>query len=151
MAQVSQLGESLGQRLAHVLTHCLSAGFDHVAAIGSDVPTLPAWHVSAAFDLLVDETVDVVLGPSEDGGYHLIGWKRPQPRLLLEVEMSTPRVLQETLDLAAAEGVRVALLPSWYDVDVPEDFDRVMAEVSAGSAGGRHTREFFEQGGGDEA
>ena len=145
IAQVTQLGDSLGDRLDHVLTHCLAAGFDHVSAIGSDVPTLPAWHVTKAFDLLANEAVDMVLGPSEDGGYHLIGWKRPYPQLVRPVEMSTSQVLDETLDLAKSEGVRVALLPRWYDIDEPEDLARLEAEIRAGSSPARHTSRFLER------
>ena len=144
--QVQQLGKNLGERLDHVLTHCLAAGFDHVAAIGSDVPTLPAWHVTEAFDLLTNEAVDMVLGPSEDGGYHLIAWKRPYPQLVRPVQMSTSRVLNETLDLAKSEGVRVALLPKWYDIDEPEDLERLKREIRSGSPLARHTSRFFERG-----
>ena len=143
LGRLPQIGESLGDRLDYVLTSCLRAGFDQVAAIGSDVPTLPADHVWAAFDLLDDDDVDVVLGPSEDGGYHLIGWKRSHPRLVRDVQMSTPHVLQDTLRLAEANDVRVVLLPNWYDVDVPADLERVGAELRHSAAGGHHTREFL--------
>ena len=146
ISRVTQVGETLGERLDHVLTHCLTAGFDHVAAIGSDVPTLPAWHVTKAFDLLADEAVDMVLGPSEDGGYHLIAWKRPYPRLVRPVQMSTSRVLADTLDLAKSDGVRVALLPRWYDIDKPEDLERLEAEIRSGSPLASHTSRFFERG-----
>ena len=144
--QVQQLGKSLGERLDHVLTHCLAAGFDHVSAIGSDVPTLPGWHITEAFDLLTNEEVDMVLGPSEDGGYHLIAWKRPYPRLVRPVQMSTSLVLDETLDLAKSEGVHVSLLPKWYDVDEPADLERLEAEIRSGSTHARHTARFFEDG-----
>ncbi len=113
IAQIPQRGQSLGERLDHVLTALLTTGFDHVAAVGSDVPTLPVAHVTQAFDLLANDTIDVVLGPSDDGGYHLIAWKHAHHRLVREVRMSTPRVLQDTLDLAAAEQVEVALLSGW--------------------------------------
>lgn len=145
VAQVPQQGESLGERLDNVLTTLLTAGFGQVAAVASDVPTLPVSHVTQAFERLADDTVDVVLGPSEDGGYHLIAWKRPHPRLVREVQMSTPKVLKDTLDLAAADRVRVALLPGWHDVDVPADLDRLEVEVRQGAPLHRHTRRFFER------
>ncbi len=144
-AQVLQSGATLGPRLDSVLSHCLEDGYDQVSAIGSDVPTLPLAHVVEAFDLLDDEAVDVVLGPSEDGGYHLIGWKHSYPRLVREVQMSTARVLHDTLALAESDGIRVALLPSWYDVDEPADLQRVRAELGADGPKARHTRRFFEQ------
>jgi glycosyltransferase A (GT-A) superfamily protein (DUF2064 family) len=82
-----------------------------------------------AFDLLGQ--ADIVLGPCEDGGYYLLGVKRPQPRLLGEVRMSTPTVLEDTLTLAAQEGLRVGLAPSWYDVDTVEDLRRMEADLAA--------------------
>ena len=106
------------------------------------MPTLPVDHVSAAFDLLAEKQVDMVLGPSFDGGYHLIGWKRPYPALVRDVEMSTPTVVADTLELADAAGVEVALGPCWYDVDRPEDLDHLAADRAAM---GLHTRRFFEE------
>lgn len=142
---IPQIGSSLGQRLDHVLTRCLDAGYEQVVAIGSDIPTLPAWHLERVFDLLSDSGVDVVLGPSEDGGYHMVGWKRPHGRLVRAVEMSTPDVLEKTLELAAADGVSVALAPRWYDVDRPEDLDRARRDLRADPDVGHHTRAFLER------
>ena len=136
--QVVQVGDSLGARLDHVLSSCLADGYDQVAAVGSDVPTLPSAHLAMAFDLLADPDVDVVIGPSEDGGYHLIGWKRRHASLVLGVEMSTPDVAADTLAQADAAGLRVATIPTWYDVDRPEDLDRVRADATAG-----HTFDFL--------
>ncbi len=121
-----QQGDGLGERLDVALSAVLARGFDGVVVLGSDAPTLPLAHLAAAFDLL--EQVDIVLGPCEDGGYYLIGAKRPQPRLLREVRMSTPTVLQDTLELAAQEGLAVGLAPRWYDVDTIEDLRRMKAD-----------------------
>ena len=79
-----------------------------------------------AFELL--DQADVVLGPTEDGGYYLIGMKKPHPRLLREVQMSTPDVLTDTQELAKRMGVNIALLPPWYDVDTASDLERLQAE-----------------------
>src|SRR5262249_35081740 len=102
-ALLPQTGPDLGARLDHALTHCLQGGFRQAAITDSDSPTLPAAYVAHAFERL--QTADVVLGPCEDGGYYLIGLKRPRPRLLREVRMSTPHVLRDTLALAEAEGL----------------------------------------------
>lgn len=124
-AQVLQRGDSLGRRLDSVLRACLDDGFDEVFAIGSDSPDLPAAHLDAAFDLLGQAEVDVVLGPTDDGGYYLIGWKRPWSPMVLEVEMSTPTVLADTLDVIERIGAKVTTAPAWYDVDEPADLDRL--------------------------
>ena len=114
---ICQVGETLGQRLDHVLTTCLQDGYGQAAAISSDSPTLPPTLIAQTFTKLQKADTDLVLGPSEDGGYYLIGWDKPHPRLVREVPMSTPTVLADTLALAEEDGVAVHLLASWYDVD----------------------------------
>lgn len=134
-----QTGPDLGARLDHALTACLTAGFARAVITDSDSPTLPAAHVARAFDLLGE--ADVVLGPCADGGYYLIGLTRPCPRLLREVPMSTPTVLQDTLTLARTEGLRVALLPPWYDVDTAAELAQLQTELArTPETIARHTR-----------
>ena len=82
-----------------------------------------------------------MFGPCDDGGYYLVGLTRPQPRLLREVQMSTPSVLRDTLALAEQEGLRVALLPLWYDVDTVQELGRLQLELRAAAGGiALHTR-----------
>jgi rSAM/selenodomain-associated transferase 1 len=123
-----QRGAGLGERLDHALTRYLRAGRERVVVMDSDSPTLPAEYVAQAFQALADH--DVVLGPCADGGYYLIGLTQPQPRLLREVQMSQPNVLRDTLALAEALGLRVALLPRWYDVDTAEELAQLQAELA---------------------
>jgi rSAM/selenodomain-associated transferase 1 len=141
---VPQRGDSLGERLDNVLTHCLSDGFRRAVIMDSDSPTLPADCVAQAFAEL--DHADVVLGPCDDGGYYLIGLTRPQPRLLRDVRMSTPNVLRDTLALAEQENLRVALLPAWYDVDTVQELQRLQMELqSAVNGTAHHTREMLAQ------
>ncbi|MGH1492900.1 MAG: TIGR04282 family arsenosugar biosynthesis glycosyltransferase [Acidimicrobiales bacterium] len=140
---VAQKGETLGDRLDHVMSDALASGVAMVLAINSDSPTLPASLVADAFDRLSNEHVDVVLGPAEDGGYYLIGWKRPHPRLVKEVKMSTPDVLRDTMAIAEAEGLRVELTAPWFDVDLPQDLTRVRTALDNGDHCGPATRDFF--------
>jgi rSAM/selenodomain-associated transferase 1 len=142
---VQQAGLDLGARLDNALTHYLRLGYRHVAIMDSDGPTLPATCLSAAFEALAGEA-DVVLGPCDDGGYYLIGLKRPAPRLLREVRMSTPGVLADTLAIAAEEGLRVELLPVWYDIDDVTSLARLVAELADSvTETARHTRAFLER------
>ena len=143
--QVTQIGGSLGERLASVLGGLLDRGHQQVMAIGSDVPTLPRSHIEDAFQLLDDDAVDVVLGPSEDGGYHLIGWKQPHQYLVREVEMSTPHVLDDTLALAREHGDVTDLLPTWYDIDEPADLEKLRAELDDDESKAPRSREFLQQ------
>ena len=140
-----QNGHDLGERLDHALTSCLSRGYERAVIMDSDSPTLPPAYLSEAFNALADGA-DVVLGPCDDGGYYLIGIKKPRPRLLREVQMSTPTVTADTIALAEQEGLCVNLLPIWYDVDDAASLIRLMKEVeSLKSQATVHTRRFLQQ------
>jgi hypothetical protein len=139
-----QQGPRLGERLDNALTHSLTHGFERVVITNSDSPTLPAAYLAQAFDALAQ--ADVVLGPCQDGGYYLIGLTRPQPRLLREVPMSTPTVLQDTLALAEEDGLKVALLPTWFDVDTVEELQRLAADLEVSQNGvDLHTKRFLAE------
>lgn len=125
--RILQLGERLNERLQSIFDAAFEQGCRRVAAINSDSPTLPGTFLLEAFERL--ETADVVLGPCEDGGYYLIGLKRPHPEIILPVQMSTDRVLEETLALIERQGLAVELLPPWYDVDTAEDLARLEKEL----------------------
>ncbi len=140
---VAQTGPTLGERLEGVLTGCLDKGFDQVAAMNSDSPTLPPAYLDEAFNRLDDPDTDVVFGPCEDGGYYLIGWKRPHPRLVREVQMSTDRVLADTLAIAAEEGLQVALIAPWHDIDDLADLRRIESDLLVSPHGAFHTRRFL--------
>lgn len=141
---IRQQGNDLGERLDNALNHYLSRDYTRVTIMNSDGPNLPVAFVAGAFQAL-DDGADVVLGPSDDGGYYLIGLKRPAPRLLREVRMSTPEVLADTLHLAAQENLRVALLPAWYDVDDSDSLARLRAELAEAPSGvARHTRAMLQ-------
>jgi rSAM/selenodomain-associated transferase 1 len=138
-----QQGADLGERLDYLLTAALESGACQAVVMDSDSPTLPADYLVQAFAALAGPS-DVVLGPCEDGGYYLIGMKRPQPRLLRDVQMSTPNVVRDTRALAEQLGVQVALLPTWYDVDTAAELDRLRAELQdAPPHAARHTRAFL--------
>jgi rSAM/selenodomain-associated transferase 1 len=138
-----QQGSDLGERLDHLLTAALEAGASQAVVMDSDSPTLPADYLVQAFAALAGPS-DVVLGPCEDGGYYLIGLKCPQPRLLRDVQMSTPTVVRDTLVLAEQLGLKVTLLPTWYDVDTVAELDRLRAELNvAPPHTARYTRAFF--------
>jgi rSAM/selenodomain-associated transferase 1 len=140
-----QEGSSLGVRLHNVLSRFLAAGYAQAAVMNSDGPTLPAEYLALAFSLLDDPAVDLVLGPSDDGGYYLAGLKSPCAPLFREVTMSTPTVLANTLEQARRHNLRVALLPSWYDVDTFQDIRRLSEELrTAPPEVAPHTRAYLD-------
>lgn len=143
ITQVEQHGAALGNRLDSVLSECLDRGFRSVFAIGSDSPDLPPAHLDDAFAAMDQDDVDVVLGPTEDGGYYLIGWKQRWARLVNDVEMSTPQVLDDTMAIAVELGANVHQSPRWYDIDHPDDLERLRDSV--GDQSQLRTVAFLEQ------
>jgi hypothetical protein len=114
----------LGERMARAIATHVAGG--PVVIIGSDAPTLPRAHLHQALDELM--AADVVIGPSEDGGYYLIGARVAVPELFSDVRWSTGEVLATTL---ARLGDRAhALLPAWHDVDSAEDLERLRLELT---------------------
>jgi rSAM/selenodomain-associated transferase 1 len=152
-----QRGAELGERMDHAFTdfgfEILDFGLEversqiqnaHAVIIGSDSPDLPGAYMCEAFARL-ERGADVVLGPAADGGYYLIGLRAPQPRLLREVPMSTPTVLADTLALARALGLRVELLPEWYDVDTGAELRRLAVALRLSPPDvAPHTRAFMQ-------
>ena len=121
-------GSQIGTVLDKTLTHLLQNGHDKAIGFNADGPSLPWTYLQQAFALLDDH--DVVLGPSEDGGYYLIGLNEPQPDLFSEITWSTAAVLGQTLAAAARLGLRAAQLPPWYDVDTIAELRRLQTELA---------------------
>lgn len=124
-----QEGEGLGARLTRLFARLLDEGHRGVVAVDSDSPTLPMAYVAAAARTLAQREADVVVGPSQDGGYYLIGVRAPRPDLFHGVPWSTPRTRAVTLARCRALGLSVRLLPRWFDVDTAEDLARLRAEL----------------------
>jgi rSAM/selenodomain-associated transferase 1 len=131
---VPQPGGDLGARMDRLLTDLLAAGYAGAIAVGTDTPTLPTAYLRAACAALLDETADVVLGPSEDGGYYLVGLRRPAPALFRDMPWSTAGVLAETVARARRLGLGLRLLPAWFDVDRGADLARLRAPGAAREA-----------------
>jgi uncharacterized protein len=126
-----QRGVDLGERLSNILTELLDCGHAGAIAVDSDSPTLPMTYLAEAATVLSRATCDVVLGPCEDGGYYLVGLRRPQPALFEGIPWSTDAVFAMTLDKARARGLSVHVLPHWFDVDTEADLRRLHADMIA--------------------
>ncbi len=122
-----QQGADLGQRLAHIFERLCSEGYDQVNIINSDSPDLPRSLISKAVALQEDPQTDLVLGPCCDGGYYLVGLKKPVPELFEDMPWSTDQVLAKTLDRARTLGLAVSLLDQWYDIDTYQDLQQFLA------------------------
>ena len=111
---------NLGKRMEEVFDRAFEEGYEKAVIIGADSPSLPAEWVQQAFENL--GSGDLVLGPTYDGGYYLIGLRRPRPSLFKGIKWSTAEVLPRTLDIVEREGIPLHLLPPWNDLDTPESF-----------------------------
>ena len=145
-ALIAQRGGDLGERQLHLIEDVLGLGFQAALMIGTDSPTLPRECLDEAVSLVMARDVDLVLGPTEDGGYYLIGMRAPYPALFEYMPWSTPAVLGRTLERAQRLGLRVACLPTWFDVDTGAELERLRVELEAApGASPRHTRAFLER------
>lgn len=119
--QKVQSGQTLGDRMLAALTESLEA-FKYGLIIGSDCPSVDPDYVHQAVNALAE--CDVVLGPSDDGGYVLIGASRVVPGMLDDIEWGTPQALVQTQNRLEKLGLRITLLEPRWDVDEPEDWLR---------------------------
>jgi len=124
-AYIAQRGDDLGQRMQQLFVDLWSGGHRNVVLIGSDLPALPLAILGEAFAQLSCEEHKVVLGPSRDGGYYLIGMNRPTPELFGKMTWSHDQVLAETAARLRRLDVPFAMLPSWFDIDTPDDLQRL--------------------------
>jgi rSAM/selenodomain-associated transferase 1 len=141
MTCLPQKGADLGKRMAETLRHVFGKGHGAAVIIGSDSPDLPTEFISNAFTLLAAGDCDAVFGPTEDGGYYLVGMTRLHQELFIDIPWSSDRVMDETLDRAARAGIRTSLLPAWHDVDSESDLHR--PELSDEASLTPRTREFL--------
>jgi rSAM/selenodomain-associated transferase 1 len=128
-ALVPQRGDSFGERLVCATEDLLRIGFASVCLIDSDSPTVPQAAFSQAVDFLNESEDSVVLGPSDDGGYYLIGLKKLHHSLFEGIDWSTGRVLEQTIQRAREIELPVHLLPTWYDVDDRATLQRLCREL----------------------
>jgi len=126
---LAQRGDEFGQRLYFAVEDLFKYGFEAVCLIDSDSPTVPAENFAEAVELLSTDEDRVVLGPSEDGGYYLIGLKAPHQNLFKQIDWSTERVLKQTIKRASEVGLEVQLLANGYDVDDDASLRRLSKEL----------------------
>jgi rSAM/selenodomain-associated transferase 1 len=116
-----QKGKDLGERLNNIFVEKLADGYDAVSIIDSDTPDLPQRTIQESFKRLLFDQSDVVFGPCHDGGYYLVGMRKPHPELFDDIPWSTETVLSNTLEKAKKLGFKTDLLPWWNDLDTFED------------------------------
>ena len=135
---VAQTGEGLAAGLNSVFAHFAAAGHQHIIAFNSDSPHLPASVLESAFEALAAH--DLVVGPTHDGGYYLVGARAVHPGLFNGDGMGTSNALETLLARAQALGLSVRFADPFYDIDVASDLIRLDAELRHLLRGGRHER-----------
>lgn len=124
-----QRGDDLGERMHHAIAACLHQGYKKAVLVGSDIPSLDVDTVLQAFSCLSE--CDVVIGPTDDGGYYLIGMKSSQARLFENIHWSTDQVLQQSLQQARRLGLQIKQLKVLFDIDTYRDVEKFWSMVQS--------------------
>jgi rSAM/selenodomain-associated transferase 1 len=126
-----QVPGDLGIRMAAYFQDCFDAGYQRVLLMGTDSPNIPLPYLQRAIELL--ETRRLILGPTDDGGYYLVGARDKVPPIFEEMPWSSPRLWSATLRRLEASrwqpNVDYEFLPAWYDVDTIYDLKRLYREL----------------------
>jgi rSAM/selenodomain-associated transferase 1 len=141
---LEQEGDDLGERQSKALDYAFRNGYERAVIIGTDCVTLKRSDIERALSAL--DEVDLVLGPSEDGGYYLVGARAPLPQVFQRIDWGTERVLGQTLKRACAAGINYVLLEPRQDIDNWADAMQVFSGMDGKveSRDARRTMEVLE-------
>src|ERR1700751_2690312 len=140
---VAQKGEGLAAGLTSVFVHFAEHLQRRTIAFNSDSPHLPRRVLEEAFETLAAH--DVVIGPTHDGGYYLVGAKSSYPALFARDGMGPSTSLERLLSRARTLGLSVGFADPFYDIDVPEDLTRLAAELRLAPARAPHTAAWIKE------
>ena len=118
-AFIAQTSGGLGHRLDAAFHASFRDGARKAVVVGADIPEIDGVLLEEAFAEL--DGADVVIGPAQDGGYYLLGMKTAHSYLFHDIPWSTPKVCEETIEIAKANDLSMATLQTLRDVDLPED------------------------------
>ena len=124
---VAQKGKGLAAGLTSVFAHFVEGHWRRIIAFNSDSPHLPRSVLEDAFETLA--AYDVVVGPTHDGGYYLVGAKASHPTLFARDGMGTSSALERLLSRARALELSVGFADPFYDIDVADDLTRLAEEL----------------------
>jgi len=128
MARTEQGPGDLGERLCRAFVRSRASGAERTAIVGADSPTLPSAHVEEAYRRLA-AGAPAVVSPADDGGYVLIAMADPSPALFDDVPWGGSEVMATTRRRAEAEGIALAEIAPWYDIDELESLRRLVREL----------------------
>ncbi|HXY15134.1 MAG TPA: TIGR04282 family arsenosugar biosynthesis glycosyltransferase [Terriglobales bacterium] len=145
MRVVAQTGTGLAAGLTSVFAQFATAGQRRIVAFNSDSPHLPAKVLESAFELLIAH--DLVVGPTHDGGYYLIGAKTAYATIFENDGMGTTNALEGLLARARALGLSTGFTDPFYDIDVGDDLIRLAGELRAAPMRAPRTAAWFAEWG----
>ena len=140
---VAQKGDGLAAGLTSVFAHFAASGGQRVVAFNSDSPHLPAPVLESAFEAL--NRHDIVVGPTHDGGYYLVGAKAAHPSLFDGDGMGTTSALDRLLMRTRELQLSVGFADLFYDIDVEDDLTRLAAELQLAPARAPRTAAWLKQ------
>jgi uncharacterized protein len=140
---VGQKGQGLAAGLNSAFAHFAAVGHNRVVAFNSDSPHLPASTLERAFEALAGH--DVVVGPTHDGGYYLVGAKASHAGLFDGDSMGTKTALEALLARARALQLPVGFTDPFYDIDVAGDLTRLATELELAPARAPRTAVWLKQ------
>ncbi|PSQ97258.1 MAG: glycosyltransferase [Bacteroidetes bacterium SW_9_63_38] len=138
-----QRGDGLGARMKKAFRDVLVDGGTRAVIVGTDHPTLPPAFVEQAFTTLEGDRT-VCIGPSDDGGYYLLGMTAVYPQLFDGMHYSHDDVFADTLTRVGRTDARLTVLPPWYDVDTPTALQRLVDDLSTTDVAAPRTRTLIE-------
>jgi uncharacterized protein len=124
-----QDGDSLGKRMIVAFFELFQQGYSKIVIIGSDCPELTTFVIEDAFDKM--DTTDVVIGPSSDGGYYLLGLTQLIPELFKNKQWSTDTVLADTIKDTVNLRKSCSFLTELSDIDTADDLRRYQQMLNA--------------------
>jgi hypothetical protein len=128
-----QRGDDLGERMAAAFADTFAMGHAPVVMLGADAPHFPVARVAESLGALASGR-EIVLGPAEDGGYYLIGLRRPIVEVFREIPWGTRMVYETTLQRLTTLGITPDVLPPCFDIDDGADLDRLIVLLAAEGA-----------------
>jgi rSAM/selenodomain-associated transferase 1 len=142
---VAQKGEGLAAGLTSVFRHFAAGGLRHVVAFNSDSPHLAPSVLDSAFEMLAAR--DVVVGPTHDGGYYLVGAKAAHPALFESDGMGTGSAIDRLLTRTKALELSTGFTEPFYDIDVANDLILLAQELRLAPAKAPRTAGWFGEWG----
>lgn len=121
---ITQQGEDLGTRMHSCVKEAHDRGYEQVVLVGTDIPELSPLEIMTATDML--KKADIILGPSEDGGFYLAAMRKAHAGLFDGIRWSAPDTLKQTVSRAEALGLSTAFAPVLWDIDTPGDYERYL-------------------------